>query len=189
MKKNISKDFRQYYWLESYLLDTVQPQYRKQGYLSSFDFFCIVIWKANRAKSRIARKLLDNGYENLDKAVKTLTTNLNNQLNSKDRLRYLIKDWGINLPMASAILTILYPKEFTIYDVRVCGALGKFHKLINRTNFENLWEDYQAFKCAVANSTPKYRTLRDKDRFLWGKSLHDQLKKDIKNRFIREKNK
>ena len=186
MKKNISMDFRQYYQLESYLLDIVQPLFRTQGYLSSFDFFCIVIWKANRAKSKIAKKLLDKGYGNLDKAVEVLTTNLNKQLNPKDRLRYLIKDWGINLPMASAILTILYPKVFTIYDMRVCNALGKFHKLINRTNFENLWKDYQAFKCAVANSTSECPTLRDKDRFLWGKSFHDQLKKDIENKFIRE---
>jgi hypothetical protein len=61
--------------------------------------------------------------------------------------------------------------------------LGNFHNLKNRTNFNNLWQGYQAFKDAVVKKTPKDLTLRDKDRFLWGKSFSDQLKKDIKNRF------
>lgn len=175
-------DFRQYYNLEPYLLDTVQTRFMKQGHLSAFDFFCIVIWKANRAKSKIAKKLLDKGYKNLASATKGLTADLKKRTNPKDRLRCLVKDWGFGLPMASAILAILYPKEFTVYDVRVCDTLGQFHNLRNRTNFDNLWNEYQEFKNAVVELTPRGLTLRDKDRFLWGKSFHDQLKKDIRNR-------
>ncbi len=69
-------DFRQYYHLESYLLDTVQPRFRNQGYLLAFDFFCIVIWKANRAKSHVARKLLNQGHRTLNGAAKALTIGL-----------------------------------------------------------------------------------------------------------------
>ena len=178
-------DFRQYYNLEPQLLDTVQPRFMKQGHLSAFDFFCIVIWKANRAKSKIAKKLLDKGYKNLASATKGLTVDLKKRTNPKDRLRCLVKDWGFGLPMASAIIAILYPEEFTVYDVRVCDVLKNFHNLRNRTNFDNLWAGYQEFKCAVCRATPKRLTLRDKDRSLWGKSFHDQLKKDIKNKMNR----
>ena len=52
-------DFRKYYHLESYLFDEVRPRFLEQGYLTAFDFFCIVIWKANRSKSNIARMLLE----------------------------------------------------------------------------------------------------------------------------------
>ena len=176
-------DFRQYYDLEPYLLDRVRPRFVQQGYLSAADFFCIVIWKANRAKSKIAKKLLASGYEDLDGAVRALTNGLAQQPNAKERLRYLWQDWELRLPMASAILAILFPDEFTVYDERVCGALGAFRYLKNRVNFENLWHGYQEFKRAVEESTPPDLSLRDKDRYLWGKSFYEQLKRDIDRRF------
>lgn len=177
-------DYRQYYDLESYLLDTVQPRFMQQKYLSTADFFCIVIWKANRAKSKIAKKLLDQGYQDLDTAVQALTSGLAKQESAKDRLRYLCKDWEFGLPMASAILAILYPDDFTVYDVRVCDTLGGFHKLGNRVNFENLWRDYQKFERTVEESTPgDLKTLREKDRYLWGKSFYEQLMSDIEEEF------
>lgn len=176
-------DFRQYYNLESYLLNTVRPRFIKQGYLSAFDFFCIVIWKVNRAKSKIAKKLLAYGYKNLNLAVRALTKGLIRQSTAKDRLCYLRKKWDIPLPTASAILTILYPKEFTVYDIRVCNRLGRFHKLKNRKHCDNLWKGYEKFRGSVEKSVPNKLTLRDKDRYLWGESFYKQLQKDIKDLF------
>ncbi len=48
----------QYYHLEPYLFDTVHNGFAKKGQLSAFDFFCILIWKANCAKSKHASRLL-----------------------------------------------------------------------------------------------------------------------------------
>lgn len=48
--------------------------------------------------------------------------------------------------MASAILTVLYPNDFTVYDIRVCDELKDFHGLKHTTNFENIWSGYQAYK-------------------------------------------
>ncbi|MFH1432863.1 MAG: hypothetical protein ABIG84_06630 [archaeon] len=175
-------DYRQYYNIESYLLDTVQPRFAQEGQLSADDFFCIVIWKANRSKSKIAKILLGK-HKNLDIAIQSLTTGLSQQPNAKEKLRYLIKDWDFHLPMASAILTILYPNEFTVYDTRVCATLRKFHKLKNRKYSENLWHEYQKYKQEVEKSTPNELNLRDKDRYLWGKSFYEQLRKDIENEF------
>lgn len=47
-----------YYYLEQYLFDVVSARFQTVGTLSAFDFFCIVIWKANRAKSKVAKRLL-----------------------------------------------------------------------------------------------------------------------------------
>lgn len=187
---SLGMDYRRYYDLESYLLHTVRPRFQKQGCLSAADFFCIVIWKANRAKSKIAKKLLKHHPGNLDGAVRALTGGLAKQSTPKERLRFLFEDWEFSLPMASAILTVLYPDEFTMYDWRVCGALGDdkrdFHRLGNIANFERLWEGYQAFKRAVEEAGPDGLTLREKDRYLWGKSFHDQLISDVERGFKKD---
>jgi hypothetical protein len=51
-------DYRIYYDLEQYLFRDVNSHFRDNRKLDAFDFFCIVIWKANRAKSRVASLLL-----------------------------------------------------------------------------------------------------------------------------------
>jgi hypothetical protein len=101
-------------------------------------------------------------------------------------MRYLFEDWKFRLPMASAILSILYPEQFTIYDVRVCGTLGNFHNLGNLVDFDKLWCGYLNFKAAVKDATPSELNLRDRDRYLWGKSFYEQLKKDIQNEFVNQ---
>ena len=176
---NESVNYLNYYDLEWYLFGVVGPKFHADGFLSAFDFFCIVIWKANRAKSRIAKRLCNLGDGSIEESVRLLTSNLARQSTSKDRMQYLFESWGFRLPMASAILTVLYTEEFTIYDVRVCDAIGRFHELNNITNFENLWQGYISFKQCVENSAPGNLNLRDKDRYLWGKSFHDQLVSDI----------
>ena len=142
-------DSRQYYDLEHYVFETVRGRFLAHGYLSAFDFFCIVIWKSNRAKSKIAKRLLDHGYQTLDEACQALTANLIKQPSPRDRLQYLWETWRLRLPMASAILTVLYPTEFTVYDQRVCDALKSFHNLAGATNFEALWSGYQELLAQV----------------------------------------
>lgn len=179
-------DFLQYYDLESYLLNSVRPRFMQQGYLSAADFFCIVIWKSSRAKSKIAKRLRRCAHADLETTVQALTRGLSGQAGDKDRMRYLLNEWGFRLPTASAILTVLYPHDFTIYDVRVCTTLGHFHELKNLGSFDRMWEGYQDFKRAVEESAPSHLVLRDKDRYLWGKSFYEQLMKDLDTCFNTE---
>jgi hypothetical protein len=87
--------------------------------------------------------------------------------------------------MASAILTVLYPDDFTVYDIRVCDVLGDFKDAQYKTNFAKLWERYAAYVIAVKDAVPECSSLRDKDRFLWGKSFATQLQTDIQSSFGR----
>lgn len=48
-------EYLKYYDLENYILTDVRANFKANGHLNSFDFFCIIIWKANRAKSKIAK--------------------------------------------------------------------------------------------------------------------------------------
>ena len=173
-------DYKKYYNLEQYLLEEVRNNFKKRGYLTAEEFFCIVIWKANRSETKIKNRL-KRFDRDLNKAIRTITSELYNKGTQRERLKYLMSQCGFRLPMASAILTMLYPEDFTVYDVRVCDMLNNFHKLQNKTKFDRIWEGYEEFKKAVTNTVPGEVTLRDKDRYLWGKSfckdLNDFLKK------------
>jgi hypothetical protein len=177
-------DCIQFYTLESYLFTTVHRRFPEQGHLGAFDFFCIVIWKANRAKTKVAKRLLGDTTKTLDEVVVELTKAIAAQKTPKDRMRLLMfGDIRFRLPMASAILTVLYPDEFTVYDYRVCEMLGGFRNLTNLTNIDRMWEGYSAFKSAVISNSPAGLSLRDRDRYLWGKSFHDQLTNDVATAF------
>jgi len=177
-------DCIQFYTLESYLFNTVHRRFAHQGYLGAFDFFCIVIWKANRAKTKVAKRLLSNTTKTLDEVVVELTKAIAAQPTPKERMSLLMfGDIRFRLPMASAILTVLYPEEFTVYDYRVCETVGGFRNLTNLTNIDRLWEGYGAFMSAVISNSPAGLSLRNRDRYLWGKSFRDQLTTDIATAF------
>ena len=57
----------------------------------------------------------------LNTIVKFLVSTIAKARDDKVRMRILIEDWAFRLPMASSILTVLYPNSYTVYDVRVCG--------------------------------------------------------------------
>ena len=179
-------DCLRYYDLETYLFEDVRNRFLKDGFLSAFDFFSIVIWKANRAKGKVAQRLLANapeGPSDLDVIVHTLTRSLFDAQDPRERLRILMEDWGFRLPMASAVLTVLWPDFFTVYDTRICNQLDNFHKLANWSRFERIWVAYGQFREAVSAAGPKGLSLRKKDRHLWGKSSAGQLQEDIERCF------
>ena len=140
-------NFLQYYDLENYLFKVVAIRYAQDKTITAFDFFCIVIWKANRAKSKIAKRLVThgNGQTNLETAVGSLLAAISEAKDQRARLSVLIEGWGFRLPMASAILAVLYPEDFTIYDIRVCDVLGDYKDAQYKTNFATLWERYAAY--------------------------------------------
>lgn len=180
------KDPLRYYHLEQYLFEDVNSRFHDAGWLNAFDFFSIVIWKANRAKSNVAKRLLRHDPESridLDAIVRHLTRRLYDAASARDRLEMLMIDWGLKLPMASAILTVLWPDEFTVYDVRACEQFGRFGNLTNLTRPEAVWDGYTSYRTAVIAAVPGETSLRDKDRILWGRSAAAQLERDIASRF------
>ena len=173
-----------YYDLETYLFRDVHDRFEADRRLNAFDLFSIIIWKANRAKSKLAHRLLAEHEGTLEEIAVTFTEALAAAPTSERRFLLTMLDYGFYLPMASAILTVLWPKEFTVYDVRLCEELGEFANLGNLTP-KNAWPKYQLYCAAVANhpDVRGLKSLRDKDRSLWGRSAANQLREDIKMRF------
>lgn len=175
-----------FYDLERYLFEHVSERFHAEGSLGAFDFFAIVIWKANRAKSTIAKRLLrkdPGGRQQLEPIVRDLTASLHAAVDARNRLRILMQEWGFMLPMASAILTVLWPEEFTVYDVRACKQLGAFRKLGDQTREDRIWDGFVQYRAAVQAAVTEPLSLRDKDRVLWARSAVRQLESDIGNGF------
>lgn len=178
------EDFSVYYNLENYVRNIVRKKFGQQGYINGFDFFCIIIWKANRAKSKTAERLLKE-KANLDLTCKELTQKISKAPCAKERLRILFTDYKFLLPTASAILSVLYPDDFSVYDIRVCGILNDFTKLSNKTNFEKLWKEYEKYLIAVKAYNTSKKNFTEADQNLWGKSFYDELTTDIETNFER----
>ena len=178
-------DYLKYFDREHYLFEDVHQRFKEENSLGAFDFFSIIIWKANRAKSKIARKLLttkSKSKRDLNARCRVLTRSIHAAPDHKERLRILIKDWGFALPMASAILAGCYPDDFALYDYRVRDQIKDFPKLTT-TNIDKLWEGYKEYIANICKLAPQQKRLRDKDRFLYGKSNAVQLRKDIQRSF------
>lgn len=135
------------------------------------EFFCIVIWKANRAKTKIKKRLLKRGR--VKRAIKELTNTLYNVVRNEDKLK-ILTNAGFMLPMATAILTVLYPKDFSIYDVRVREQLSIPPIYSNKKYFSDFLPKIKDF------ARQHNLSLRDTDKYLWGKSFYEDLEKFLK---------
>ena len=93
---------------------------------------------------------------------------------------------GINIAMASGILTVLYPEKFTVYDFRVCQNIVGFSNIANISDPNLQFNTYLKYIEEVKKQH-SYSELREIDKMLWGKSFYDELKKDLEDGFTRLK--
>jgi len=131
-------DYRDFYHDEEYLLG-VGERFRQTGEIEPADFYMILVWKANRAKNYHRNRLKDKAG-NFQAAVSAIASQLFSTTDDKKRLEILLEKWGFALPSASAILTILYPANFTVYDYRVCKEVGRPCKSWLG------WDEYEQFR-------------------------------------------
>jgi len=176
-------EFEKQYDQERFLFEVVGPRFQRQGWLTAYDLFSIVRWKANRAISKVANSLVRISGFGLEQTSRELTRDIFNARDHHERFLVARGKWKLRLPMASAILTVLFPDAFTVYDVRACEMLGDFSNLAGKANLESRWQGYVAFMDAIKRSTPANLSLRDKDRYLWARSRHDGLMHFVKRDF------
>jgi thermostable 8-oxoguanine DNA glycosylase len=164
------------YYIEDYLFDEVRKRFKDEGTLEPFDFFAIVAWKSNRAKTKIRRGLDDAG-----KTVQGLMSEVAQAEMPRDKVEVLLQVWGIGLAMASAILTVCDPKTFTVLDYRAWETL-------QGASLQGLPEHYPATPdeyldyCGVCRRLAGRvgMRLRDLDRALWAKSWRDDLRELVR---------
>jgi hypothetical protein len=173
-------DYLKFYDDERYLFKEVGRDFRATGVIEPADFYMILIWKAERAKNRHRDRLKRIAAGSFQEAVEQIAGSLHASHEQKQRLQLLMCKWEFALPTASAILTVLYPDEFTVYDRLVCKEL-KIKYQPQREFSDALWADYGQFREAVINSeAPVDLCLRNKDRFLVARSFRKGVEHDCK---------
>jgi hypothetical protein len=172
-----------YYDLGDYLFRYVTARFARQKTLNAFDFFAIVTWKSNRSTSKVI-----DGLKKSNLTPETLMTKVSACAEDRDKMVELDKVAGIGVPIASAILTVCYPKHFTILDYRAWEALYHF-KMVTSERMPNDIESYFKTylpKCKAMAKKHKM-TLRELDKAMWGLSKQTsiiKLTKRLRNQHL-----
>jgi hypothetical protein len=122
----------------------------------------IVRWKSER----VVHYLSENSPEKIEAA---LTVAASPDSSTEDAMEALTNLSGVGVPVASAILTAIFPERYTVIDFRALEALG--FPLQDRA----FYSKYLAFCTQLANSgiiqpqgdLPAPTALRALDRALW----------------------
>jgi hypothetical protein len=159
------------YDLERYLLEVVSPRFVTDQTLAPYDFFAIVIWKSNRTKTKIKQGLAAAGL-----SVEALMHEVSRAGGPADKVETLLRIYGIGLSIASAILTICYPDEFTVLDYRAWESLQELgvDGLPPKEPYDT--PTYLQY-CQVCQDLARRLglSLRDLDRALWAHSWKKDL--------------
>ncbi|MBB3745222.1 hypothetical protein FHX10_004759 [Rhizobium sp. BK591] len=164
--------------VETNLFPALGDEFRATGKLDPVDFLAILTWKANRSKTKHLRRLQKDSAS-FAEAVESIATDVFGAEDDAMRLKTLMSGWDFRLATASAILTVLYPDRFTVYDVRVCDEIKAYHHLKGRRYTSWLWSQFLAFKEAAIAAAPAGLTLREVDHFHWGNSWYRDAMKII----------
>jgi len=164
---NLEK-YLKYYFLENYLFNDINKNFQKRGYLTPEEFFAIVIWKSNRAKTNIRR-----GIEKSKKTIRAIMFGVFRAKTPEQKLVILTSIPSIGIPMASAILTVCYPDDFTVADYRACATLKNFGEEIIGSPTAKI-STYFEYLEKCKRLARKYNfSLRDFDRILWAKDFYE----------------
>jgi len=134
----------------------------RNGDFSLANLEAIVRWKSER----VVQYLIGNSNEKIRRVLAAVTAP---NANTEAAVSALLELHGVDLPVASAILTAIYPERYTVLDFRVLEALGHARHDVH------FYEEYLAFCKRLAESNivqpqsdlPAPTPLRTLDRALW----------------------
>jgi hypothetical protein len=134
----------------------------KAGSYTRENLIIIFDWKTGgRGRSRLANNTDEEMAEALDVATHAKTDRI--------AIAALCGLHGVGVPVASAILTAIYPEKFTIIDFRALETLGVPR---DRQKFD--LESYLTYLNYCRGTASRYGVaLRDLDRALWQRSRNE----------------
>ncbi len=170
-----------YYNPETRIFPALAESFATTGKLDPLGLYVILDWKSPRARTKHRSRLIRIAGS-FNSAVDQIGAELHAAASPEQRLGLLLTKWDFLPPTASAILAILYPDTFTIYDIRVCNTLGGFHNLAYMAWSPTFWKEYQRYVGAVRDAASQGLSLRDCDRWLWGQNKRDTLVNELADR-------
>ena len=156
-----------YNW-EKEIFPKISKNFRKKGELTKEEFLRILLFKAERGKTKFKENLLSKAKE-VSCGLKKIGE-LKEEKEIKQEIKKLCKIKGIGVPIASALLAACYPAKFTIIDRRVCEEV--FHKRPSTISVKT-YLCYNRECCKRAERANL--TLRELDRCYWGRNYYSKL--------------
>ena len=153
---NTFKDYLRFYEFssEEHLFQYVSGNFQRNGCLTAEELFAVIIWKSNRSKTRIREGILRTG-----KSVEEITRGMHQHATAEEKVKTLLDIDGIGIPIASAILTVCYPHQFTVVDYK----RGRQLRLFGQTKQKPLPQTRHSTSRAIcgmsrsANRSPRSR--------------------------------
>lgn len=97
---------------------------RRRRHLTPLDLEAICRWKSPRAIWQVR--------SNSRAAVRAATSRALRARDERARVEALIELRGVSIPMASAVLTLLYPRRYGVIDIRVWQLLHALGRVSDR---------------------------------------------------------
>jgi thermostable 8-oxoguanine DNA glycosylase len=161
------KQYLKYYYLEDYLFKSVSNNFHKNKFLAPEEFLAIIIWKRNASKTKVIEGIKASG-----KSIRSITNEIYNSPDRETKLHLLCSIKHIRYALASAVLTVLYDKEFTVIDYRVKNSLMSIGVKITGSPDTNA-DDYFAYVDICKKLAKKYNlSLRELDMALWARDFY-----------------
>jgi hypothetical protein len=150
--------------------DPVSPKVHENRYMTWHDFEKAVRWKSERAWGRAKRNTEDKVRESTEAAFAEASASRAIKILSEDKAMRLE---GVGVPVASALLTVYDPDNYTVMDWRAWASLidigllslGLTPAMAMGPHTPNT---YAAYLAACRKLARQYGVgLRDLDRCLW----------------------
>ncbi|MGB5931830.1 MAG: hypothetical protein WBH57_02020 [Anaerolineae bacterium] len=161
---------RKLYWVEKYLFEDVHDKFKTGELIDDFDFYSIIYWKRNPSKPKIRDVLAELG-----KGPQDLLDEVRKAEGDKAKVEVLTKVKHIGPAIASAILAVCYPDDFTVVDQDVLTLVKDWGWLSDDSLTRERYLEYNQ-KCKEW-SGKLGMTLREMDRVLWAKAWKKRLER------------
>lgn len=134
---------------------------KSRGYFTKDEFLKMGMWKSPRPKQRYLR--------NSGRYVSSISKKVFSARSEEDRIGLLTNLDGVSIPTASAILTLVDPKNYGVIDIRVWQVLylyGSANEKPNGTNFS--LDNWLFYLNTIRSYAKKFDvTARDIERTLF----------------------
>lgn len=147
-------------------------QTRKPFYLTATEFEQILTWKLRTQFGRQSKIRLNNTEENIQLITKTtfLLTHKNTNIETSLKLKSLTLLYGVEIPVASSILTLCYPENYSVIDFRNWRQI--FKQLTKKTYYTT--NEYNEYLKRIKYLADKYKfTTQQIDMAIWQKDINE----------------
>ena len=134
---------------------------RRAKVLTKSELIEICRWKSPRAIRHI--------QSNHPATVRSLTRKALSTRSEQKKIEYLIQLRGVSFPMASAVLTLIYPKRYGVIDFRVWQILYEINSVQkNPKGVGFTFKNWYQYLCIVRHHAKERGvSVRAIDRTLW----------------------